>query len=240
MVRDLLNDEYLAVLSHELRTPLTSLTGFSELLAHRANALPPALVEEFGVRMWRASRWLSRMIGDLLDLSDIERGLLLVNVKPTDLEEAIRDVVDVDVADPRPIRRIGDRNVPSVLADGARLRQVLGNLLSNARKFSPPGSPVDIETYVEDERVFVSIRDHGRGISWDQIDQIFHPFVQLGPATTRETGGLGTGLFLAKELCERMGGVLRVASAPGEGSSFTVSLQPAAEAADRQPIDLKR
>jgi signal transduction histidine kinase len=180
------------------------------------------------------------MIGDLLDLSDIERGLLLVNVKPTDLEEAIRDVVDVDVADPRPIRRIGDRNVPSVLADGARLRQVLGNLLSNARKFSPPGSPVDIETYVEDERVFVSIRDHGRGISWDQIDQIFHPFVQLGPATTRETGGLGTGLFLAKELCERMGGVLRVASAPGEGSSFTVSLQPAAEAADRQPIDLKR
>ncbi len=235
MVRDTLNDDYLSVISHELRTPLTALTGFAELLAHRANALPPALVEDFGARMWRASRWLTRMIGDLLDLSDIERGLLVLELAPTDVDEAISDVLDVDLADRRPIRRTGERNVPAVVADPARLRQVLGNLLSNARKFSPPGSPVDVVVRPGGGRVEITIRDHGRGIPAEHVDRIFDPFVQLDPATTRETAGLGTGLFLAKELSARMGGELRVASTPGRGSSFTLSF-PVATA----PIELSR
>ncbi len=242
VVSDILNDDFLAVISHELRTPLTSLTGFAELLAHRANALPPSLVEDFGVRMWRASRWLSRMIGDLLDLSDIERGLLVLDLAPTDVNDAIHEVLDVDVADRRPVRRMGERNLPPVVADPVRLRQVFGNLLSNARKFSPAGSPLDIDTRVDDGHVAITIRDHGRGISTEHVDRIFDAFVQLDPATTRETGGLGTGLYLAKELCERMGGELRVTSVPGKGSSFTVTLRASAERASPgdQPIDLNR
>ena len=219
---------FLAVVSHELRTPLTTLAGFSEMLALRGDQLSPELVTEFGRRMWRASRWLSRMIGDLLDLAQIERGTLLLDMEPTDVEALVADVTAVGVRDERPIGTTADPGLPLVLADAGRLRQVLGNLLSNARKFSPPGSEIAVESRRAGDRVEISVRDRGRGISPAQLERIFRAFVQSDAASTREAGGLGTGLFLVKELCQRMGAEVRVESRPGEGSRFTVSLAVAA------------
>ena len=220
-----MKSDFLAMVSHELRTPLTTLTGFSELLAARAGTLSPELVAEFGQRMWRASRWLLRMIGDLLDLSQIERGTLVLDMRAIDIDSVLREVTSVDVRDQRPIR-IGEmKDLPYVEADPARLSQVLGNLLSNARKFSPPGATIEIETVHRSGRVGVTVRDHGRGIARDQIGRIFDAFVQGDEPSTRETGGMGTGLYIVKNLCDRMGATVEVDSTPGVGSAFTVWLR---------------
>ena len=221
--------DFIATLSHELRTPLTTLTGFAEILVVRSDALPPELVAEFGRRMWRASRWLSRMTADLLDLAELQRGTLQVRVVSTDVESAIVDATSVDVRDPRPVHRHVEPGLPAVLADPARLRQVLGNLLSNARKFSPTERPIEVVAAREQERVAVTVRDAGRGIAPEELDRIFDPFVQTDPTTTRAAGGLGTGLFLVRELCERMEATVRVQSTPGIGSRFTVLLKAAEE-----------
>jgi signal transduction histidine kinase len=219
-----MKSDFLAMVSHELRTPLTTLTGFSELLAVRAGTLSPELVAEFGQRMWRASRWLLRMIGDLLDLSQIERGTLVLDMAAIDVGAVIRDVTSVDVRDQRPIM-IDEKSVPYVEADLARLSQVLGNLLSNARKFSPPGASIEIETAYRSGRVGITVHDHGRGIPRDQLDRIFDAFVQADEATTREAGGMGTGLYVVKNLCDRMGATVEVESTIGVGSAFTVWLR---------------
>src|SRR6266540_306698 len=223
-----LKREFVAMISHELRTPLTTLTGFSELLSHRADSLEPLLVSEIGQRMWRASRWLSRMVGDLLDLSQLEQGSLTLDIEPTLVHEVVEEVADVNVQDHRPISHMAEPGLPSVVADPVRLRQVLGNLLSNARKFSPPGSPIDIESVKSNGRVEIHVRDHGRGIPPEELARIFEPFVQIDSAPTRAAGGLGMGLYLAKELCDRMGAEIRVESQEGVGSSFTISLRPVA------------
>lgn len=222
-----LRTDFIAMISHELRTPLTTLAGFSELIANRAEALHPALVSEFGHRMWRASRWLSRMIGDLLDLAQLEQGVLALDVAPTDVAAVVADATTVEVREPRVIRSTVEPSLPPVLADRARLGQILGNLLSNARKFSPPGSPIEIDCRLERDRVAVSITDQGRGIPSTEIDHIFDAFVQVDPGPTREAGGLGTGLYLTKKLCDRMGAGIEVESTPGLGSRFTILLRPA-------------
>lgn len=222
-----LRSDFLAMVSHELRTPLTTLSGFSELLVHRADALQPTLVSELGSRMWRASRWLSRMIGDLLDLAQMEQGLLALELTPTDVAEAVADATTVNVRDPRPIYPVIEPALPRVMADPGRLRQVIGNLLSNARKFSPPGSAIEVECRMVHDRVALIVSDEGCGIPEDALDRIFEPFVQVDPGTTRTAGGMGTGLYLAKQLCERMGAEVTVESTPGVGSRFTVLLVPA-------------
>lgn len=219
--------DFLAMISHELRTPLTTLSGFSELLSTRAEALQPALIEEFGRRMWRASRWLTRMIGDLLDLAQMERGDLALEIAETDVVRAIRETTAVEVREPRRIHIVIEPDLPCALADPMRLRQVLGNLLSNARKFSPAGSTIDVECHRAGDRIAITVGDSGRGIAADEIDRIFDVFVQVDPGTTREAGGLGTGLYLTKQLCDRMGADVTVESTPGVGSRFTVWLRAA-------------
>ena len=221
-----LRTDFIAMISHELRTPLTTLAGFSELIAHRADALQPALISEFGQRMWRASRWLSRMIGDLLDLAQLEQGVLTLDVTPTDVTAIVADATTVEVRDPRVIRSWIEPGLPWVLADPGRLGQILGNLLSNARKFSPPGSVIDIDCRRERGRIAISVTDKGRGIPSTEIDRIFDAFVQVDPGPTREAGGLGTGLYLIKQLCDRMGANIEVESTLGIGSRFTVLLRP--------------
>ena len=219
--------DFLAMISHELRTPLTTLAGFSELLTHRADSLEPPLVEEFGRRMWRASRWLSRMIGDLLDLAQMERGDLSLEIANTDVAQAIAEATSVEVREPREIHTWIASDLPPALADPTRLRQVLGNLLSNARKFSDPGSIIDIECRRDGDRIAITIGDHGRGIAAADIHRIFDAFVQGDPGTTREAGGMGTGLYLTKQLCARMDADVTVKSTPGVGSRFTVWLRVA-------------
>jgi len=101
------------------------------------------------------------------------------------------------------------------------------NLLSNARKFSPPGSPVEIDVRHEGSFVAIAVVDHGPGIPADKVDRIFDRFFQVDPALTRRHGGLGVGLYLVRRLADLMQAKVQVASTPGSGSRFTVLLRPA-------------
>jgi signal transduction histidine kinase len=224
-----LQSDFLAMVSHELRTPLTTLTGFAEMIADHAGALQPTLVADVGRRMWRASRWLSRMIVDLLDVAQLERGTLVIELQPTDVTTAVIEATTIDVRDSRPITSRIAPNLPPVIADPGRLQQVLGNLLSNARKFSPQGSEITIDCDRDGSNVMITVVDRGRGMPPEAMDHIFDLFVQIDPATTRASGGLGTGLYLAKQLCDRMGAKITVESDPGAGSRFTVLLRSAQE-----------
>lgn len=223
-----LKSDFLAVVSHELRTPLTSLTGFGEVLEGRAEALDRTMIAEFGRRIQRASRRLTRLIEDLLDMSRIERGVLKVEIAPVDIEQVARDAaLDADDED-HPILLEVEPGLPRALADAHRLAQVLGNLLSNARKFSPAGSPITLRLRVDGLWVALTVEDRGRGIPFDGLKRVFEPFFQAEPATTRGTGGLGVGLYLVKQLCDRMGAEVSVASEVGKGSTFTVRVAAAA------------
>lgn len=222
-----LKDDFLAVVSHELRTPLTSIAGLAETLILRAGRLDHQLIEEFGQRIAGAAHRLERIISDVLNISQIERGALQVTLAPTPLPDVIRQVVQEAGSTPHEITLAIDSRLPHVTADPDRIHQIIGNLIDNARKFSPPGSPIHIEARLEGDRVAVRIRDHGSGVPSEALPRIFDRFYQVHRAATRETGGLGIGLYLVKHLTERMGGEVGVSSVVGKGTTFTVLLRRA-------------
>jgi signal transduction histidine kinase len=224
-----LHADFLAVVSHELRTPLTSLSGFASLLAERVDSLDRNLIAESGQRIYRAGQRLERLIADILDLSRIEHGVLRTTISPVTCEPLLREVA-ADVQKTHEVRFDVPAYIPLVLADADRLRQVFANLLGNAAKFSPAGSTIEVAVRPTPDTVEVSILDHGKGIPADKLEKIFTRFFQVEPATTRQQGGLGIGLYLVKQLCDRIGATVRVQSVCDEGSTFTVSLRRAPRA----------
>lgn len=224
-----LHTDFLAVVSHELRTPLTSLSGFASLLAERVDSLDRNLIAESGQRIYRAGQRLERLIADILDLSRIEHGVLRTVLSPVPCEPLLREVA-VDVQKTHDVRFDLSAHVPLVVADPDRLRQVFANLVGNAAKFSPPGSVIEITAVPNADTVEVSIRDYGKGIPADKLEKIFTRFFQVEPAATRQQGGLGIGLYLVKQLCDRMGATVTVRSVCDEGSTFTVALRRAPRA----------
>lgn len=222
-----LKSDFLAVITHELRTPITSIVGFAETLSARAGSLDPPLIEEFARRIADSGRRLRRMIDDLLDISQVERGALGVEMTPTDVSSVIGSTVLEAGVDGHMVSLLIDEGLPLVLADPGRLQQVLVNLVGNAAKFSPPGSPIEIRARAEEDRVAVSVVDHGPGIPAPMRERIFERFFQVEPASTRAVGGIGIGLYLVKILCDRMKVEVRLDTEVGKGSSFTVRLRTA-------------
>lgn len=218
--------DFLMVVSHELRTPLTSVSGFGYTLERHAPALDAETVAEIGQRIWRAGRRLERVMGDLLDLAQIERGTFTIAVVATPVEPIVHDCAREQQDDHRIAVSVEPR-LPPVMADPERLHQALGNLLSNARKFSGPAAPIEISARAEETRVAVSVTDHGRGIPGELRARVFERFFQAEPATTRTTEGMGIGLYMVKQLCARMGAEVDLESAPGAGARFTIRLRRA-------------
>jgi signal transduction histidine kinase len=217
--------DFLAVVSHELRTPLTSVAGFGYTLAAHADRLDAETVADIGQRIWRAGRRLERVMGDLLDLSQIERGTLPTAVVPTPVEPIIEEAVAEQNAGTHTFDVRIEPDLPHVFANPQRLHQVFGNLLSNARKFSPPGTTIHIHAFGDADRVAVAIGDRGRGIPPEMLDRIFDRFFQVEPAETRSADGLGIGLYLVKQFCDRMGATVGARSGPEAGTTVTVRLR---------------
>jgi PAS domain S-box-containing protein len=222
---------FIAAISHELRTPLTPLKGYLSLFASGQMAADATgSRESFGVMLRQAER-LERLINDLIDASQME-----IDASPTRLEEvdvvglaasAVAESFEGEAGTPV----LFEPRVPSavVRADPLRVKQVLASLISNAVKYSPVGSPVVVETNTDDGAGVVSVRDRGEGIPAEQQQRIFERFYKIDNGSTRVTGGVGLGLYIAKQLVDSMGGRLWVNSTPGEGSTFSFSL-PLAEA----------
>jgi signal transduction histidine kinase len=224
--------EFLANMSHEIRTPMNSIVGFSEL-AMDADIAPKT--KEYLARIKENSLGLLRIINDILDISKVESGKLILDWMPFDL----RDVFSQCEATigPKALEKGLALNIyadPSIskinklLGDPVRLRQILLNLLSNAVKFTDKGI-VKVSASVKHSSentcaIHFEIKDTGIGMNSEQVRKIFEPFVQADTGITRKYGGTGLGLSIAKSLVVLMGGSLEVESAPGAGSTFSFEL----------------
>jgi len=222
-----LKSEFLAHTSHEIRTPMTALVGYTELLGDPD--LSPAERAEGLATVRRNGEHLMTIVNDILDLSKIESGrmtiermacspfALVAEVAAVLRPRAAHDGLDVEVGYRSPLPE-------TIETDPTRLRQILLNLVGNAIKFTPRGS-VRLEVGpVEDTRLRFEVIDTGIGLDAEQQARLFTAFSQADASTTRRFGGTGLGLAISKRLAGMLGGDLRVRSLPGEGSTFTLTI----------------
>lgn len=231
--------EFLATTSHEIRTPLNGILGMTQVMLADP-ALPPATRERLSV-VHGAGTTMRALVDDILDVAKMETGKLTLETAPFDLSATILDATRLWEAQAAAkgvsfVRALGD--CPQLVSgDGARVRQIVFNLLSNALKFTLNGE-IGISVRPEaDGRVSIAVRDTGIGIAADKLDAIFESFRQADAGTTRQFGGTGLGLAICRQLARAMGGDVGVASEVGRGSIFTVTLPlPGAEAAAQTPV----
>ena len=233
---------FLANMSHEIRTPMNSIIGFSEL-AHDGNISQKT--KEYLNKISDNAKWLLQIINDILDISKIESGKLELEHIPFDLHDIFCkcQALILPKAEEKGLSFHCYAEPPVekfILGDPIRLRQVLVNLLSNAIKFTHMGTVQFSATIVSETEKKLSIqfeiKDSGIGMSPEQAERIFQPFMQADNSITRKYGGTGLGLYITKNIVEMMGGRLEVESTSGIGSSFAFRLDfDVADEAD-QPI----
>ncbi|MBZ4421747.1 ATP-binding sensor histidine kinase [Myxococcus sp. RHSTA-1-4] len=230
-----LREEFLTVAAHELYTPLTSLKLAVQGLRRRAG---PSLPESLASPVQSAERQmqrLTRLVGELLDVSRIQSGRLHLNLEEVDLAALVREGAErfqeglEQAGCPLRLRAEG----PVVGRwDRTRLEQVVTNLLSNALKFGA-GKPIEVTVEEREGRARLVVRDYGIGISAERLPHIFGRFERA--VSAREYGGLGLGLYIVREILSALGGSVRVESTPGSGTTFTVEL-PCAGPPDEAPV----
>jgi two-component system sensor histidine kinase KdpD len=218
-----LKSTFLASVSHELRTPLTALVGFAQTLGAYGETLTAADREHMLARMVSQGERLGRLINNLLDSTGLETGTLRLSVGPVAPAAVIERVVDSLPEDGPPVNVDVPADVPPVLADEGRLEQVLGNLLENAVKYAP-ADPVTIAVEAADRTVSFRISDRGPGMESAFVERAFEPFSQAETGDGRFDKGVGLGLYIVRGLVEAMGGTISVDSAPGRGTTFTITL----------------
>jgi len=218
---------FLASMSHELRTPLNAIIGYSEMLYESAQDegqdefLPDLL------KIRDAGRHLLGLINDILDLSKIEAGkmdLYLEEVDVASLVEEVRSIVEpLAATNANRLEIVCPAALGTLYTDRTKLKQSLLNLLSNAGKFTHEGR-VKLEVRPAVSEISFIVSDTGIGMTEEQQGRLFQAFSQADVSTTRQYGGTGLGLAITKHFCEMLGGRITVASAPGEGSTFTIIL----------------
>lgn len=233
-----LKDEFLAVLSHELRTPLNTVLGYARMLRREDERMKGELRQRALDALERNADALSHLVNDVLDTSRIITGKLRLALERNPIDRAVAAAVDTirPAAEAKGVQietHIGSG--VDVLADSDRVQQVVWNLVSNAVKFTPAGGVIRVGSTASGGGVEVTVEDTGIGIAEQDLPLIFQRFWQAHTGTSREFGGLGIGLALARHLVELHGGSISVKSGgPGRGSIFTVRLpavsqQPAVE-----------
>ena len=220
--------EFISIISHELRTPLTSLHGALGLISGpMAQSLPPQVLQLIEIAN-RNSERLMGLVNEILDTDQIDSGQAEFELRSEALGPLMRCAIEASQAfaerynvryrlEPMPASL-------SVQADAGRFVQVLGNLLSNAAKFSPEGGDVRVRAARAGDRIRISVADKGVGIRHEFRDRIFRKFSQSDTAITRRVGGIGLGLYVARQLVERMDGRIGFDSEPGQGATFWVEL----------------
>jgi signal transduction histidine kinase len=222
-----LKSEFIASVSHELRTPLHTIIGFSELLAEEGMGSLNEKQRRFVHHIQNDSEHLLGLINDVLDLSRIEAGGLVVRTEAVSLQTAITEAVNAIL--PQASRKqvaVREDLIPNigVVADPLRMRQILYNLLSNGVKFTDPGGEVVVTASVDQDFVQITVADTGLGISSEECGRIFDKFYQVGYTTSGVRQGTGLGLTICKQLVEIQCGKIWVDSEPGNGSRFHFTL----------------
>jgi signal transduction histidine kinase len=219
--------QFLANMSHELRTPLNAILGYAELIADGAYGDPSEKMLGVLKRLEAQGKHLLGLINDVLDLSKIEAGQLVLELSDyciQDIAQAVRSTLEPLAAD----KKLGFRvevapQLPPGHGDGRRLTQVLINLVGNAIKFTDAGE-VAITAKATDGSFHLSVRDTGPGISSADQARLFQEFQQADNTITKKKGGTGLGLAISKRIIEMHGGRIWVESQPGQGSTFSFKL----------------
>jgi signal transduction histidine kinase len=219
--------QFLANMSHELRTPLNAILGYTELMADGAYGEPSEKMQDVLKRLEANGRHLLGLINDVLDLSKIEAGQLVLELSDysvQDIAQAVRSALEPLAVDKKLAFKVEvPARLPPGHGDGRRLMQVLINLVGNAIKFTDAGEVV-IKAEVNNGAFYVSVRDTGPGISAADQAKLFQEFQQADNAITKKKGGTGLGLAISKRIIEMHGGRIWVESQPGQGSTFAFTL----------------
>lgn len=226
---DRLKTEFLANMSHELRTPLNSIIGFSRVILKGIDGPLTEMQQTDLQAIYESGQHLLGLINSILDLSKIEAGKMELSFEPCNLKDIIRTVMSASVAlvKDKPVELLQDvpEELPPIVADAQRIRQVLLNLMSNAAKFTDHGYiRLRVRHDEPNERVIISVEDTGIGIPRESWDKVFEKFTQVDSSSTRRYGGTGLGLPISREFVRMHGGDIWLDSVVGQGSTFYVSL----------------
>jgi len=225
---DHLKNQFMANMSHELRTPLNSIIGFSRVMIKGIDGPLTEMQQTDLTAIYESGRHLLNLLNDILDISKINAGKMDVFFEPTDLQEMIPSVMSTAMGfvKGKPIKLMTDvpEDLPTVVADTRRIRQVLTNLLSNAGKYTEEGF-IKISATYDDYQVIVSVQDTGIGIPAEGLHAVFEQFEQVDSSSTRRYQGTGLGIPLSREFVRLHGGDIWIQrTAVGEGTTFSFSL----------------
>jgi signal transduction histidine kinase len=229
---DALKDQFIMIASHELRTPLTSVQGYIELLCDHHDMLTPETQIEFLQKARIGCNELSLMVGNLTEANFVHGGVGNIHLHPISLSLTVQHVLEVlntlIERERRSVIVYVDSDL-SVFADDLRLRQVLLNLISNALKYSPPGTRIEVSAVQEQKEVQISVRDYGLGVPPEKQPRLFERFMRLERDVNSSVRGSGLGLYICQQFIKAMRGRIWVESSgvPGEGCVFTFVLQSA-------------
>lgn len=231
---DQMKSDFVALVSHELRAPLATLNGGLEVALQDEATLPPKAQRILGLLV-RETQRLTQFVQTLLDVSQLEAGKLQLTRGPVALRPMLTRAAEVVLGpdDVRVVWQMPD-DLPPVLADETYIEQVMRNLLSNALKYTPPYSPIELSAAVHARTVQLCVSDHGPGIALAEQDRVFERFYRTHSGGERKVSGWGLGLHFARALSEAQGGALTVqspvqADPAAPGSRFTVTLPIAEE-----------
>ncbi len=225
---DRLKSQFLANMSHELRTPLNSIIGFSRVILKGIDGPLTDLQKQDLTAIYNSGQNLLKLINDILDHAKIEAGKMEMAFEETDLNEVIAGAMTTAQALVKDKPQVELRytlapDLPTIIADATRVRQVLLNLLSNAAKFTQEGY-IELTATHDERSVIIKVSDTGAGIPPDKYDVIFEAFEQVDGSPTRRVGGTGLGLPISRQFIEMHGGRIWVESEIGAGSTFFVQL----------------
>jgi len=220
--------EFVANVSHELRTPLSHIKGYTETLLGGAKDDPEVAARFLGTIERNVER-LQLLIEDLLTISEIESGRVMLDVRAVGLCDAIDKVVEDfrGRASAKGVTLVNGSQAVSVRADPRRLEQVLTNLLDNAVKYGGAQGRVEIDTVERDDMVEVSVQDSGPGLPAESLERVFERFYRADKARSRDQGGTGLGLSIVKHIVQSHGGRVWAESQPGSGAKFFFTLPKA-------------
>ncbi|HVC88775.1 MAG TPA: ATP-binding protein, partial [Gaiellaceae bacterium] len=224
---DRLKDDFVATVSHELRTPLTSMMGFLEMLREGEAGQLSDEQKRFLAIVYRSSERLQRLVGDLLFVARLDAAGLQLQFGAVRVDELTRELVESSsaLARSREIALTAELGeVPPAWGDHERLSQLVGNLLSNALKFTPAGGSVKVRTFTDERCIVVEVEDTGIGIPEAEQERLFQRFFRSSTATEQAIPGTGLGLVISRAIAEAHGGSISVSSKPGQGTCFRFEL----------------
>jgi signal transduction histidine kinase len=219
-----LRADFLSMITHDIKVPLTVILGYTEMLTD-PEPPPGDVPTDILTRIRESGERIHALVCNFLDLSRIEAGRLRLDMRPFDLRAMLNNTMEQHGASARRkglSLKLAGEALNEVVADELQLERVITNLLANAIKYTPSGGSITVSTGHREGRISVAVQDTGRGIPPDELPHLFEKYRRVREA--KRTEGTGLGLFIAKTIVEAHGGDIRVESAPGAGSTFTLLL----------------